>query len=100
MIDTWLRNSLQWYQWSGNTNAQGQLVYFPGVATPCMYQGGTKVIKSTAGVDVVSTGEILVKTKIGINDRIEVDGKNLLILNFSDHYDIEGKYVFRTLFIS
>lgn len=98
MVD-YFKNKMQWYQWTGNVNAAGQNVYFPGVTLNCFYQGGAKVINNSSGVSTVSTGEVFVGTKVSINDRIEVEGKLVTIINFSDNYDIEGKFVYRTLYI-
>lgn len=96
----YFKNKLQWYQWTGNVNAAGQNVYFPGVTLNCFYQGGAKVVNNASGVSTVSTGDILVAEKIGLYDRVEVEGKLVTIINYTDCYDLEGKFVYRTVYVS
>lgn len=94
----YFNQKVKWYKKTGN-NAYGQPVYAPAVEVMCRFQGGMKLIKDKQGKESVSQGVFYLEEKVELDDKLEYEGKQYNVMNYSDTVDLDGVFIFRKVWV-
>lgn len=94
----YFNQNVKWYRKTGN-NAYGQPVYAPAVEIKCRYEERMKLIRDKQGKESVSQGVFYLKEKVGLDDKLEYEGKQYNVMNYSDTVDLDGVFLFRKVWV-
>jgi hypothetical protein len=92
LINDYLKQKCKWYKKIGQ-DAFSKPVYAAPVDIGCRFEGGMKLIKDKTGKEAVSQGTFYVLEKIGLEDKLQYDGRDYTILNYQDESDLGGNFM-------
>ncbi|KRQ86051.1 hypothetical protein ABG79_02183 [Caloramator mitchellensis] len=94
----YFNQKVKWYKKTGN-NAYGQPIYAPAVEIPCRYEERMKLIRDKQGKESVSQGTFYLIEKVGLDDKLEYEGKQFNVMNYSDTVNLDGVFLFRKVWV-
>ncbi len=98
MIKDYLNQIATWFKKTGQ-DVYGKPIFAAPINIQCRFEGGMKLIKDKTGKDAVSQGVFYVADKVGLDDKLEYDGRVYFVLNFADIMGFDGAFAYRKVWV-
>lgn len=98
MLRDYLNQATKWYKKTGQ-DVYGKPIFSMPVNINCRFEGGMKLIKDKTGKDAVSQGVFYVADKVGLDDKLEYDGKQYTVMNYADMIGLDGNFEYRKVWV-
>ena len=91
LVDGWLNQKILYKRYTGSSDT-GKAEYDQAVEIPCRLQDERRLVRDSAGREVVSEARLFIGFPVSTQDAFVVDEKEVRIIQVAEKVDLDGRF--------